>query len=448
MPYIQNTPDDVREMLAKTGKKSVDDFFKHIPDSIKLKEKLGLPAPLSELELLDLLRKTDSSNASMDKFTCFLGAGAYNHFTPAMVEQLSSRGEFYTAYTPYQAEASQGMLQAFFEYQSLICELTRMDVSNASHYDGSTALAEAMLIATAQTEKKTVLLSSAIHPEYRQVVKTYLQHLDVEVREVPCKNGATDLAALDKITTQYDPACVAFQHPNFFGCLEEPQEIEKIAHKKGALLTAAVDPVSLGILNPPGSYNADVAIGEAQGLGNDVFFGGPYIGFLTVKNELVRRIPGRLVGQTVDKQGSRAFTLTLQTREQHIRRERASSNICTNEGLCALKTTFHLCALGKTGIKQVAELCCQKAHYLADCISKIKGFSHAYSTPFFKEFTIKCPKPAGEINSALLKHNIIGGFDLSRYYPEDKNLMLLCATEKVSKEQMDNFCAILKQNFA
>jgi len=443
IPYIPNTKEDQEKMLKEIGVESIDDLFKDIPQNLQLKAELNLPSSLSEMELINWTKKLSQKNANLDEYVSFLGAGSYDHFIPAVVNHLSARSEFYTSYTPYQAEASQGNLQASYEYQSLISRLFRMDVCNASLYEGATALVEAVIMAHNINHRQKVLLTKTIHPEYRQVLATYIKKtLGLSIAEIDYENGITDLNKLRKEVDK-NTSSVVIQNPNFFGCLEKVKQIEEITHKSGSLYIVSVDPISLGLLTPPGDYNADIAVGEGQVLGNQLNFGGPYLGIFTCKKEFVRKMPGRIVGETVDKEGKRGFVLTLQTREQHIRREKATSNICTNEALNALRATIYLATLGEKGIKEVANLCLQKSHYAWEKISQIPGFKPILGSPFFKEFSIKCPLSPHKINKLLWKNKIIGGFDLGKFYPELEDSLLICVTEKRTKEDIDRFISIL-----
>ncbi|MEK7448584.1 MAG: aminomethyl-transferring glycine dehydrogenase subunit GcvPA [Planctomycetota bacterium] len=457
MNYLPHTEQDIQEMLETIGVKSIPELFQGIPQEWQLKKLLDLPPAMSEPEIVEHVQPLADKNIAVSQMPSFLGAGCYHHFIPAAVNHLAGRSEFYTSYTPYQAEASQGSLQAFFEYQTMICELTALEVANASVYDGATALAEAVLMSLAVTGRKKVLLSQTIHPEYRQVVQTYLKDLEAELITIPFSEGRTDLPSLKQIINS-ETACVAVANPNFFGLIEEMAEISGPVHQSGALFIAVVNPVSLGLLKPPGDYQADIAVGEGQPFGNEMYFGGPHIGFFATRPEYVRKMPGRLVGQTTDTEGKRGFVLTLSTREQHIRRAKATSNICTNEALCALRTAIYLSLIGKQGLQQIAQLCFQKAHYAAEKISNLKGFKILFSAPsrlgsrdvhretvapFFNEFVVQCPKPPSVINKKLLKNGIIGGLDLKNFYPELKNAMLICVTEMNSKEQIDKLVKCL-----
>jgi len=405
MTYVPNTIKDQKEMLKTVGKPSVDELFADIPEKVKLKKEISLPKPLSEPELLEELKNLSEKNKTSSSF---LGGGSYNHFIPSVVKHIVSRSEFYTAYTPYQAEVSQGILQVIYEYQTMICELTGMDVANASMYDGATAMAEAAFLACRATTRKKVVVSRAVHPEYRKVLKTYTDGGQVDLVE-------TD----DNMIGGQGVACFILQQPNFFGCIEEVKGLADQFHSKGALFIVVADPISLGILKAPGDYGADIVVGEGQSLGNPRNFGGPGLGIFAVKKPFIRQMPGRIVGQTVDKEGKRGFCLTLQTREQHIRREKAPSNICSNEALAALAATVYLSVMGKQGLRKVAELCLQKANYLKN---KFKG-QLAFNTPTFKEFVIRTEKKIG--------------LDLGQFYPEMKNHRLICVTELTKKEEMD-----------
>lgn len=441
MKYSPHTDKDKKEMLGAIGASSPEDLFDAVPKEFRL-QKLDLPEGLSELELKKLMLEKSGKNYSTQKLDSFLGGGAYEHYIPQAVESLISRGEFLTAYTPYQAEASQGTLQAIYEYQSLICELTGMDVANASMYDGASALAEAVILAVRETGRNRVIFSSSLHPEYRQVIKTYLEGYKIEFVEIPHAGGLFDETALKKEAND-STACVIVQNPNFFGCIEKADKIESICHSCGALLIACVNPVSLGLLKAPGEYNADIAVGEGQPLGIPMSFGGPYLGFFAVKEKHMRKMPGRVAGMTKDIEGKRGFVLTMQAREQHIRREKATSNICSNEGLMALAACVHLSLLGKEGIKEVARQNVLKSHYLKDKILKLSGFELMFDAPFFNEFVVKCGKETDKITGDLLKHGMIGGLPLGRFRADMKNCMLICVTETKSKDDLDRFAELL-----
>lgn len=443
MSFVPNTPSDRAKMLQAIGVRSVDDLFQDVPASLRYPQ-LHLPAPISEPEIMAELESLNSHNADGASYDYFLGAGAYHHFVPSVVGHVINRGEFYTAYTPYQAEISQGTLQSIFEYQSMVCALTGMDVANASHYDGATAIAEAAIMAHNTTRgRKKIIVSPALHPEYRQVLRTYTQGLDMQI--VGDDNIGYDWARLTTLIDR-DTACIIAQSPDFLGRLHDLQPVAAAAHAAGALFIVSVNPISLGILKTPGEYGADIVTGEGQSLGWPMDFGGPYLGLFACKEQHMRRMAGRLVGQTVDSRGQRGFVLTLQTREQHIRREKATSNICTNEGLVALAACVYLAAMGKIGLRQVAELCYHKAHYAADAIAAIPGFSLPFgSQPFFNEFVVRCPLPPAAVNSALLRSRIIGGYELGKTYPQLKDCLLFCVTEMNSKYQIDRLVATLRE---
>ena len=448
MTYVPHTDADREAMLKAIGVRSVEELFADIPDSVR-NPVLELPPPLSEMEVLAELREMSEGNADLDHYTCFLGAGAYNHFVPSVVDAVISRAEFYTAYTPYQPEISQGTLQTIYEYQSLVCGLTGMEVANASHYDGATALAEASLMAfeVSRRRKHKVIVAPDIHPEYRQVLRTYLRSTGLLLMgdEDP-QAGLEDLAAL----IDGDTACVLVQNPNFFGELlptDGDNGLSGLAHavhEASGLLVVVVDPISLGLFKPPGEYGADIVVGEGQPLGNPISFGGPYLGLFACRDKYKRKMPGRLAGATMDTRGQRGFVLTLATREQHIRREKATSNICTNQALCALAAGVYLAVMGRRGLRQVAELCYHKAHYAARQINKLPGFE-VQSDQFFREFVVRCPQPPVEINARLLERKIIGGYDLGREYPHLADCVLLCVTEMNTREQIDRLVAELAE---
>jgi glycine dehydrogenase subunit 1 len=443
--YTPHTPQEIEEMLSVIGVKSIEALFEKVPAKHRFPE-LNLPAGLTEMEVAAELNEIASANASTDDFISFLGAGAYNHYIPAAVDMILRRGEFYTAYTPYQPEVSQGTLQAIFEFQSLMTELTGMDVSNASHYDGATAAAEAANLAyhTFRGKRKKVLVSRSVNPQYRETIRTYMKGLEnVSVLGDEIENSEnieTFMGLIDKNT-----AVVIVQYPDFFGRIVDYAKLVEKAHEVGALVTFVFNPTALGILKPPGAFDADIAVADGQPLGIPLSFGGPYLGIFTIKEKFVRKLAGRLVGETVDEEGTRAYVLTLTAREQHIRREKSTSNICTNQGLLALAATVYLSLLGKSGFKQVANLCYQKAHYAAEQIANLPGFELAFpDTPFFHEFVIKTPKPVNEINLHLEHHWILGGYDLSQDYPEMENQMLIAVTERISREDIDEFVAALE----
>jgi len=440
--YLFSTPDQERDMLRTIGVKSIDELFEQVPADLRLKRPLALPAPLSEMDLEREVRLLAGRNCGAGGRTSFLGGGVYDHFIPAAVDEVASRGEFYTAYTPYQAEASQGSLQAFFEYQSLICCLTGMDVSNASLYEGGTAVSEGAFMAMRVTDRheKIVVLGS-VHPEYRQVLDTYLSNLNSEVVVVPTPHGVADLAAV-KAALDDKTACLVFQHPNFFGCLEEPEELTRLAHAVGALSVVSFDPISLGLLRRPGDYGADIAVAEGQSLGIPAQYGGPFLGIFTCRNEYVRKMPGRLVGKTKDRLGRDCYVLTLQAREQHIRREKATSNICTNQGLLALRATVYLSLVGPQGLREAAELCCRKAHYAAQRLTSVSGLRPAFpGRSFFKEFVLDSQTDTERLLSKARAAGFDLGPNLSRFGGLDvglpQNGILVAVTEKRTKAEID-----------
>jgi glycine dehydrogenase subunit 1 len=438
MAYILNTPADVRAMLAALGLESLDQLFDRVPAPFRLNRPLAIPKALTELELTQHIEDLASKNQGADVRPCFLGAGSYDHFIPAVVDHLASRGEFYTAYTPYQPEASQGTLQATFEYQTLITQLTGMEVSNASLYDGGSATAEAMLMALTITGRRgRVVVAGSVHPEYRQVLKTYLTNLDPELVTVPARAGRVDPGELAKAINA-ETAAVVLQYPNFFGQLEEIEALVETAHRQGALAIVSVDPISLGLLRRPGTYGADIVVAEGQSLGNPLAYGGPYLGILACREAYVRKMPGRIVGQTTDRHGRRCFVLTLQTREQHIRREKATSNICTNQGLLALRASIYLALMGPTGLRWVAEISTRKAHEAADALSQVTGVSLAFPGPFFKEFVIRvAEKDPQRVLAEVGRLGYHGGIALGRWYPDLADAILVAVTEKRTQAEID-----------
>lgn len=435
--YLPSTGSEQKKMLERIGVESFRELLVRSMPTALIKEDLpNLPVPLSEMEVSSLLSRLSRKNLSTGEGICFLGAGAYDHFTPAAIDQLLLRSEFYTAYTPYQAEVSQGTLQSIYEFQSLICELTGMEVANASMYDGATAAAEAALLACSQTGKKQVLVGGNVHPNYLQVMRAYLSGLEVESTQIAFKEGVLDSFDLEsKMSDRV--AAVIVQSPNFFGLLEDISLLEPEVHRNGALLVQIFDPISLGILKTPGEYNVDLAVAEGQPLGLPLSYGGPYLGLMAAKSSLVRKLPGRLSGATVDRHGRRGFVLTLQTREQHIRREKATSNICTNQALCALAAAIYLSLMGKEGIREVAELCLEKSRYAAEQICKLEGFMLKFSSPFFKEFVIETRLQAEVIVESLGKQGILPGVNLGRYFPGMGNCLMIAVTEKRTKEEID-----------
>ena len=435
MQYIPNTDAGRSRMLDSIGVSDISELFQQVPRSLVLNRPLDIPGPLSEMELRRYADDLSGQSANLDTCASFLGAGIYDHYIPSTVAAVIGRSEFYTSYTPYQPEISQGNLQAIFEFQTLICQLTGMEVANASMYDGATALAEAALMASSITGRSEWVVSNCIHPAYRETMRTYAWASGNKLVDAGRSGITTNLAELSRYITR-ETACLAIQHPNFFGALESLREAEALAHEAGALFIVCFDPISLGLLKPPGEFNADICVAEGQPLGIPPGFGGPLLGLFACKKEYVRQMPGRLVGATTDSAGRRGYALTLQTREQHIRRERATSNICTNEALNALAAAVYLCTLGKQGLREVADLCLQKAHYAAQAISELSGYELPFNAPFFKEFVVKSPKPVAEINEKLLNRKIVGGLDLGRFYPDLAGHMLLCATERRTRAEI------------
>lgn len=448
MRYLPNTAAQQKEMLRVIGAASLEALLAPIPPKARLSRPLTLPGALAEGDLVRHLRGLAALNADADQYVCFLGGGAYDHYIPSPINHLIARGEFFTAYTPYQPEASQGTLRTIYEYQSLMAALTGMDVANASLYDGASALAEAALMAHAAMEgREQLVISNGVHPLWRQVVATYVEGPHLKVKEVPVGDGTTDLAALQKAVSG-KTAAVIVQSPNFFGCLEDVQAAADIAHGAGALLIVSTDPVSLGLLTPPGALGADIVVGEGQGLGIPFSYGGPNLGVFATRTALIRRMPGRLVGATVDRDGKRGFVLTLQTREQHIRRERATSNICTNVALCALMATIYLALLGSQGLRRVGELCLAKAHYAAEALGKIPGVRLRFPAPFFKEFTLELPTAPERVVKRLAKEKILAGLPLKPYARALKDCLLVAVTEKRTRPEIDAYVQALAQAVA
>jgi glycine dehydrogenase subunit 1 len=447
MTYIPHSPKERDAMLAAIGVKSLEDLFKDIPAKHRYPQ-LDLPPALTEMEAAVELSGLANGNENLQNdLVSFLGAGAYNHYIPAAVDHILRRGEFYTAYTPYQPEISQGTLQGIFEYQSLICALTGMDVSNASHYDGATAVAEAANMAYAQFRGKRsrVVISPTVHPQYRATMRTYVQGMGLELAgDDPNANLDAGPEALEGLIDD-NTALVIVQYPDFFGRVYDFSKLVEIAHGRGALVCITANPTALGLLKTPGEMGADIVVGEGQPLGIPLSFGGPYLGFFTTRKQYIHKMAGRLAGETLDNRGQRAYVLTLTAREQHIKRERAISNICSNEGLLALAAAVYLSLLGQTGLRQVAELCYHKAHYAAECISKIKGYSLCFDAPFFHEFSVCCPRPVAEINNHLLDHGILGGYDLGQDYPALKDHMLIAVTEMNTRDEIDALVDILAE---
>lgn len=438
MDYIPHTPDQIRAMLDEIGVDSIDALFEDIPRELCIKG-LDLSESWSEMEAWRAMWERSQQLEEGYPTLSFVGGGAYEHFIPSVVEEVVSRGEFYTCYTPYQAEVSQGTLQTIFEFQSMVCELTDMEVANASMYDGASALAEAVLMGLRIRKGSKVLVPGSLHPLYRQVVETYLSGLAVRIEEIPWSDlGTMDPEAMVGRVDK-DTSSVVVQSPNFFGCLEPTAEIGDVLREMDPLLIAVVNPLSLGLLEPPGACGADIAVGELQPLGIPLSFGGPYAGFFATKRTYVRRMPGRLVGETVDVEGRRGYVLTLQTREQHIRREKATSNICSNQSLCALRATVYLASLGPRGLEEVAQMNWDRSHDLARRLTALPGVEQAFDGPFFNEFVVRVPRKASEHLASLRKRGICGGLDLGRFYPEMEDRILICATETKTEADLDRY---------
>lgn len=444
--FIPHTESEREEMLKSIGVEKIEDLFAAIPEQHRF-PKLGMLHGMTEMEVSAQLKEMAEANLSLSNAVSFLGAGAYYHYIPAAIDNLISRGEFYTAYTPYQPEISQGTLQGIFEYQSLIARLTGMDAANASHYDGATACAEAGILAYHQFrgKRKEILVSPGLHPHYQSVMRTYLSDFDGMYMISPTFNSLADVTPQKLIdAVDENTAMVIVQYPDFFGQIFDFTELAEAVHAKGALLCVCVNPIALGLLKTPGAMGADVVVGEGQPLGIPLSYGGPYLGIFAARKELIRKVSGRIVGQTVDNRGQKSYVLTLTAREQHIRREKATSNICSNQGLNALTAAIYLSLLGKEGLREVASLCYNKAHYAARKISELKGYEILNPGPFFHEFVVKCPKPVEELQEHLLEHGILGGYDLSGSYPVFENCLLIAVTEMNSKQDIDDLCLVLK----
>ncbi len=442
MRYIPMTDQDRKAMLASMGISSVEELFADIPEHLREAGELNLPPALSEAELIRHMKALAEKNVNLEDTVSFMGGGVYDHLIPAIVKHLISRGEFLTAYTPYQAEISQGVLQSIFEFQTLIAELTGMDAANASMYDGATALAEAALMACNATRRSVVVLPHNLHPEWKEVCQLYLKNQDVEIQYLPYlpDAGTIDHAALKGLDLK-NLACIVVQQPNFFGLVENVDPISEFVHDAGGLLVMAVDPISLGILKSPGEYSADIVVGDGQSLGNTMSFGGPSLGFFATTNKLVRRMPGRIVGETVDADGRRGFVLTLQTREQHIRREKATSNICSNQALNALAAAIYLSVLGKEGFKEVAYHCLQKTAYLRRRLAEATPLKEKFAAPAFREFVMTGEMDWEEVNKRLLQEGFLGGLPLKRFGMPDA--ALFAVTEARTKEEIDRLVELL-----
>ncbi len=447
MRYLPNTAENRREMLDVIGAGSMEELLARIPPKARLARPLNVGPALAESDLIRHLRTLAAQNADADSHVCFLGGGAYDHYVPSPINHLIGRGEFFTAYTPYQPEASQGTLRSIFEYQTMMAELTGMDVANASIYDGASSLAEAALMARAATGRQEIVLAAGVNPRYRRVVATYCEGPGLRLRDAPAPEGVLDPDAARKLCGPRTAALVV-QSPNFYGAIEDVAAAAEIAHAAGALLVVVADPVNLGILEGPGRLGADVVVGEGQGLGVPLSYGGPYLGVFAAKQAFVRRMPGRLVGATVDRDGHRGFVLTLQTREQHIRRDKATSNICTNVALCALMATIYVATLGKRGLARVGELSAAKAHYAADRLTQVPGVSLRFDAPFFKEFTLRLPKSPERVAARLAKAGILAGVPLKAFDRRLADCLLVAVTEKRTKEEIDQLVDALGQAVA
>ncbi|MBN1552268.1 aminomethyl-transferring glycine dehydrogenase subunit GcvPA [bacterium] len=444
MHYIPMTEEERRQMLKTVGATEISELFEDIPESYRLKQLLKLPEPMSEWDVLCHLKKLAEKNEPFDKTPCFLGGGSYRHCIPSVVPALIGRGEFVTAYTPYQPEISQGTLQALFEYQTMITQLTGMPIANASLYDGAMAVAEAVLMAQRVAKKPKFAISKALTPGYRTTIETYARHQNVILIDLPLnQDGSTDIAYLQSPDAN-DLAAVVIQSPNYFGVIEDIETIGLLKQNTGCLLITVINEmISLGILKPPGELRADIVCGDAQSLGLPVSYGGPYLGFFTVRESALRQMPGRVVGMTVDTEGRQGFVNTLSTREQHIRREKATSNICTNQALCAITAAAFMATLGKQGLRELALLNVKKAAYLKSKIASLDGFDIRFSGPTFNEFTVSVPGSVKKLNEYLLNNGVIGGIDASDQFPEYGNIMLVCATETNTREQLDQFVKLL-----
>lgn len=440
--YLPDTEKDRQEMLETIGASSVEELFSEIPEEVRMRESMKVPNALSETELMKQMKQLAEKNHTAADYPIFMGAGVYDHYIPSVVDAVTSRSEFLTAYTPYQPEASQGELQALFEFQTMICELTGMDVSNSSLYDGFTSLGEACNLATSVTKKSTVLVSSALHPQAREVLQTYAYGMEYTIEEVPLDGEKTDVQQLTEQVGD-ETAAVVVQYPNFFGSIEDLKAIKEATADSKALLIVMANPLALALLEAPGKLGADIVVGDTQPLGLPMSYGGPHCGYFAVKKKYMRKVPSRIVGQTTDTEGKRGFVMTLQTREQHIRREKATSNMSSNQALNALASAVCMAALGKKGIQEMAQQNVDKSHYLAKTLSE-KGLTVLNEAPFFHEFVVKLDKSIDEVNAKLLKDGFIGGYDVSRWVGQD-NCMLLCVTEKRTKAEIDVFADRLEE---
>ena len=443
MRYTQITEPQTRDMLGAIGVSSMDDLFAPVPPKFRLRRDLNIPRGLSESEMMADLRSLAIKNHGVEDLVCFAGAGAYDHFIPTVVDALAAQSEFLTAYTPYQAEASQGTLQMFYEFQTMVCQLTGMDVANASLYEFASAAAEAMLMAVSITDRRKVVVADSAHPDLRGVLRTYASQRGIEIAEIPATEGVLDARSLagriDETT-----AAVVLQYPNVHGCVERLDQLIPVIHERGALAIVSVDPIACGMLKSPGALGADIVVGDGQPLGIPLQYGGPYLGLLACREKYLRKMPGRIVGMTQDADGRRGFCLTLQTREQHIKRERATSNICTNQGLLAVRASIYLAAMGKKGVTDVANQCFDKAHYAASRIAALKGYELRFRAPFFKEFTVRSAKPVRRVLEACRQRGIIGGVPMESFDAALKDCFLVAVTEKRTREEIDSLVAALE----
>jgi len=442
MRFTQLTDEQVRHMLATTGMKAVDDFFVGIPTAHRLKRPLAIPTGVSELELLNDVELLAARNHDCTQRVCFLGGGSYDHFVPTLVDALAMQSEFLTAYTPYQAEASQGILQAFYEFQTMVCQLTGMEVANASLYEFATAAAEAMIMSLSITRRNRVLVAGSTHPDIRQVIDTYVRQREIEVEPIGAPDGVLDEGALAAALDD-DVACVVLQWPNFYGCIERLDRIVPVVHDAGALAVVSVDPIACGMLKPPGAFDVDIVVGEGQALGTPPLYGGPYLGLLACREAYSRKVPGRVVGVAYDRDGRRGFCLALQTREQHIKRERATSNVCTNQGLLAMRAAVYMAAMGKTGIAKAASMCFDKAHYAARKIAALDGYGLRFDAPFFKEFVVQTDRNVQQVLGKCRERGILGGVPLGRFDDRLNDCFLVAVTEKRTKTEIDELVSTL-----
>ncbi len=442
--YIPVSDIDRKAMLREIGVDSIDDLFASIPENLRLKQDVDVPGPLAEIDLVTAMTRYAAENRGFDAGNRFLGGGAYLHFSPAVVDHLISRTEFYSSYTPYQPEISQGTLQAIFEYQTMICQLTDLDISNASMYDGASALAEGILMAERAGRRGRVVMSDRLHPEYERVVRTYLENLDVEIATFEHREDGTADPVSARRALEKPASALVVQQPNFFGCIEDVETLAGAAKSAGAhLIVAVTEAVSLGMLRGPGRQGADIVLGEAQTFGVPLSYGGPYLGFMAARQMFLRNMPGRLIGESHDVDGRRGYVLTLSTREQHIRREKATSNICTNEGLCALTAAIHMAVLGKSGLMEVARQCHAKADYARRKIAAQKGCSIPYAAPVFNEFVVRLQSPAAEVARRLADDGIEAGIPLARYFPGQERDLLVCVTEMNPRSAIDRLVEAL-----